>query len=188
MKPIGPLMWEHRLIEQMVPLMKKEIEHIGKNHIANVYFISIAVDFFKTYADRTHHGKEEDILFRELSKKKLAKEHKRIMDELVAEHRLARETVKRLVDARDHYLKGQGFNLEIIKKTMTELVNLYPEHIRKEDKEFFFPVMEYFTKSEQEAMLREFRNFDRQMIHEKYEGIISDLGGKVLKRLPLKGE
>lgn len=61
------------------------------------------------------------------------------MDELVEEHRLARETVKRLVDARDHYLKGQGFNLEIIKKTMTELVNLYPEHIRKEDKEFFFP-------------------------------------------------
>lgn len=45
MKPIGPLMWEHRLIEQMVPLMKKEIEQIGKNHIANVYFISIAVDF-----------------------------------------------------------------------------------------------------------------------------------------------
>ena len=25
MKPIGPLMWEHRLIEQMVPLIKAEI-------------------------------------------------------------------------------------------------------------------------------------------------------------------
>jgi len=71
---------------------------------------------------------------------------------------------------------------------MTELVNLYPEHIRKEDKEFFFPVMEYFTESEQEDILRRFRDFDRQMIHEKYEGIISDLGGKVLKRPPLKGE
>jgi len=27
------------------------------------------VDFFRTYADSTHHGKEEDILYRDLIKK-----------------------------------------------------------------------------------------------------------------------
>jgi len=184
MKPIGPLMWEHRLIEQMIPLMKNEIDHIGKDHLVNIHFIGIAVDFFRTYADRTHHGKEEDILFRELSKKKLAVDLKKIMDELVEEHRLARTTVMKLVGARDNYLKGEAYPLEIIKESLSELVALYPEHIRKEDREFFFPVLEYFTTAEQEAMLREFGDFDRRMIHEKYEGIISSLGGRVFRRPP----
>jgi hemerythrin-like domain-containing protein len=182
MKPIGPLMWEHRLIEQIVPLMKNEIDHIGKNNISNIQFIGMAVDFFRTYADRTHHGKEEDILFRELSKKKLSPKHRKIMEELAAEHVVARKTVKALIDARNRYVKGETYALDTIRKSLNELVNLYPEHIRKEDKDFFFPILDYFSAEEQAAMLREFNEFDRNMIHEKYENLISDLGGKVRKR------
>lgn len=182
MKPIGPLMWEHRLIEQIVPLMKTEIDHIGKNNLSNIHFIGVAVDFFRTYADRTHHGKEEDILFRELSKKKLSPGHRKIMDELVTEHGVARKAVKTLMTARERYMKGEVDALDTIKKSLGELVALYPEHIRKEDKDFFFPVLAYFSEEEQAAMLEEFKDFDRAMIHEKYENLISDLGGKVKKR------
>ena len=32
-------------------------------------FIDTAVDFIHTYADRCHHGKEEDILFKALAAK-----------------------------------------------------------------------------------------------------------------------
>jgi hemerythrin-like domain-containing protein len=35
------------------------------------------------YADRTHHGKEEDILFRDLEKKSLPPNHTKIINELV---------------------------------------------------------------------------------------------------------
>lgn len=182
MKPIGPLMWEHRLIEQIVPLMKKEIDHIGKDNLSNIHFIGVAVDFFRTYADRTHHGKEEDILFRELSKKKLSSRHRKIMEELVAEHGVARKAVKTLMDARERYMKGEVYALDTIRKSLGELVTLYPEHIRKEDKDFFFPVLAYFSEEEQAAMLEAFKEFDRAMIHEKYENLISDLGGKVKKR------
>ena len=64
MKPIGPLMWEHRLIERMVKLLKKELIKIKEIDKVDTNFILIVVDFFRTYADRTHHGKEEDILFK----------------------------------------------------------------------------------------------------------------------------
>lgn len=54
MKPIGPLMWEHRLIERMVQILKTEIGRIrGQNEISMV-LIDQAVDFFRTYSDRTH--------------------------------------------------------------------------------------------------------------------------------------
>ncbi len=70
MKPRGLLMIEHRLIEKVLIVAKQKA--ISMTEIDyNPIFIETIVDFIKTYADRTHHGKEENILFVELAKKKL---------------------------------------------------------------------------------------------------------------------
>ena len=61
MKPIGPLMIEHRLIERIVDLLKRNLVKIKETTQVSYIFIDAAVDFFRTYADRTHHGKEEDV-------------------------------------------------------------------------------------------------------------------------------
>ena len=176
--PIGPLMKEHRLIEKMILLMEKEIEKMKKFLKANPLFIDIAVDFIRMYADRTHHGKEEDILFRELEKKALSPNHSRIMEELVEEHIWARNTVAKLVDTKNQYLKGNIELLNDIINHLTELTEFYPKHIEKEDKHFFIPVMKYFTKEEQYKMLQEFWEFDKTLIHEKYEKVIQNLQNK----------
>ena len=70
MKPIGPLMWEHRLIEKMLVSMMRHIDQVEKTKMVNPLIIDIAVDFVRIYADRTHHGKEEEILFRDLAQEK----------------------------------------------------------------------------------------------------------------------
>lgn len=174
MKPIGPMMWEHRLIEKMLRLFDGQIKNINETKKLDTVFIDTAVDFIRTYADRTHHGKEEDILFRELAKKELSSEHARIMKELVEEHTYARKTVGKLVDAKVRYLNGENTSDEVI-GYLKELAQFYPKHIEKEDKYFFFPCMDYFTKEEQDAMLREFYEFDRKMIHEKYKKVVEAL-------------
>jgi len=175
-KPIGPLMREHRLIERMVGLLKAETRRMTENEpFIDFFFIEMAVDFFRTYADRTHHGKEEDILFKALAKKNLNAEHKKIMNELVAEHILARKTVRGLVNAAAGLKQGKSGSLESIKKHLKKLVILYPSHIEKEDKHFFYPILEYFTKKEQDTMLQEFWEFDRSMIHEKYQKTLEGL-------------
>ena len=179
MKPIGPLMREHRLIERMVALMDKELARIGEENDVNTSFIEVAVDFFRSYADRTHHGKEEDILFRELGRKQLSPEHKKVMDELIAEHVSGRKTVASLNSARVRYTQGNAGALRDIKACLQELVRFYPTHIEKEDKHFFYPSMEYFSRQEQDDMLEEFREFDRKLVHEKYQGIVKELEKKV---------
>jgi len=63
-------MWEHRLIEKMVALAGSEARKIRESRRVDPLFIDTAVDFIRTYADRTHHGKEEEILFRDLARKK----------------------------------------------------------------------------------------------------------------------
>jgi hemerythrin-like domain-containing protein len=131
MKPIGPLMWEHRLIEKMVDLLRSEIDRITNRKTVNVILVEQAVDFFRTYADRTHHGKEEEILFRDLAQKKMAPEHRSIMDELIREHIHGRELVRRLIEAKDLYVNGFAETLPHIARELRELVDFYPGHIKR---------------------------------------------------------
>jgi hemerythrin-like domain-containing protein len=183
MKPIGPLMIEHRTIEKMVALLGAELQRIVKRGEPDPVLIYTAVDFFRTYADRTHHGKEEDILFKELEKKPLKPDEKRIMKELVEEHVIARQTVRALNEATANYANGDRENLKTIIENLKALVELYPKHIKKEDKGFFYPVQEYFSPIEQETMLQAFGEFDRNMIHEKYKKVVEEMQARQTKSL-----
>ena len=179
MQPIGPLMIEHRLIERMIALMQREWQRITDNvavdpefAFVDPVFIDTAVDFIRTYADRCHHGKEEDILFRALKDKPLSSEHRRIMEELVEDHKLGRKITLSLLEANERHKKGDAAALSAIADGFRSLVEFYPKHIEKEDKHFFIPCMDYFTDAEKEAMLKEEWEFDRSLIHEKYRNIV----------------
>ena len=167
-------MWEHRLIEKMARLFNSEITRIREDNKVNIVFIASAVDFFRTYADRTHHGKEEDILFRDLATKDMTPEHERIMKELIEEHILARKIVGRLLEANKRYLEGDSTSSIEVVQCLQNIVDLYPKHIVKEDKRFFFPILDYFTAKEQNVMLKEFWEFDKNMIHEKYKKLVEE--------------
>jgi len=175
MMPVGPLMIEHRLIERMIKQLKEKSQRFQKEKAADILFIDKAVDFIRRYADRCHHGKEEGILFRDLVKKQLQPEHKKIMDELVREHTYARNATKRLIAAKEKYVQQDKTVLFDIIKLMAGLAEFYPKHIEKEDKHFFLPCMNYFSKQEQAAMLNEFWEFDRKLVHEKYRTLVEEI-------------
>ncbi|MEW6571807.1 MAG: hemerythrin domain-containing protein [Nitrospirota bacterium] len=169
MMPIGPLMIEHRLIERMVAMMGKELNRLSKDRRGNPEFIEAVADFICTYADRCHHGKEEDILFRELKRKSISDEHRRIMDELIEEHKFGRRVIGEMADANSRYSKGEGGALSEIIDSLKTLVELYPNHIDKEDNHFFLPVMQYFSEEEKDVMLAEEYDFDKTLFHELYK-------------------
>jgi hemerythrin-like domain-containing protein len=172
MQPRGLLMIEHRLIERMILQIDKEVKRIEKDGVVNQSFIDTAVEFIRTYADRTHHGKEEEILFRDLFKKKLSDRDAIVMNELVQEHKVGRNTTAELVKSAAAYQTGDKAALPLITRNLRTFVAFYPKHIEKEDKVFFPSSMAYFSDSEQRTMLDEFREFDGKMIHEKYKSVI----------------
>lgn len=177
MKPIGPLMIEHRLIERMVALLEGHLREVESGASPNAELLDAAVDFFRTYADRTHHGKEEDLLFEALGGKSLRAERQAEMDELVEEHKTARGLVKAMLDARQRFASGDKQARQDLTETLGELTSLYPGHIEKEDKSFFPAAMEVLSDEEQQDMLGQFAEFDRQMIHEKYRGVVDRFEG-----------
>jgi hemerythrin-like domain-containing protein len=175
MLPVDLLVAEHRVIERIVKPMQEERERIAKTGLVDTNFIVRAVDFFRTYADQFHHGKEEAILFKELSQKKLSDEESKMMLELMMEHAYARKTVHALESAMEAFLAGKSELINDILKMLLALEELYPKHIQKEDEQFFYPAMKYFTQLEQEEMLNKFEDFDRNFINMKYQKIIKTL-------------
>jgi len=52
---------------------------------------------------------------------------------------------------------------------------LYPAHIEKEDKHFFYPCMEYFSVLERQNMLTSFLEFNQNFTEKRYKQIIDSL-------------
>ena len=175
MQARAPLMIEHRLIERMLTIIKDGLALVAKTQKIDPLFVDKAVDFIRTYADRTHHGKEEDILFRDLNNKGLSEVDRRVMNELIEEHVFGRSTTKALVEANTRYRNGDSSALGDVARHLHTLVDFYPKHIEKEDKVFFPASRGYFSEAEDKAMLAEFWDFDQKMIHEKYESVVDEL-------------
>ena len=174
MRPSGALMIEHRLIEKILPIIGKSIGEWEKGAALDPVFVDSVVDFFRTYADRTHHGKEEDILFLALRKKELAGENLRLMEELIKEHVHARRTVGAVVEANDRFRAGDAAAPADIIKYLKVLAGFYPGHMEKEDRVFFPEAMKYFDRAELEKMMGDFEKFDSLMIHEKYRKVMEN--------------
>ncbi len=169
MLPIGPLMIEHRLIIKVIGVM----ERLAQSAARDPGQVSAVVDFMRTYGDRTHHGKEEDILFKALLEKDLSPDDRASMDDLGQEHAIARGLVRELEAAERPVQKARrcppGW------PTFWRGWRGYPEHIRKEDKVFFPACVHYFSPEEDQAMLASMASFDQHMIHEKYKAVAAAL-------------
>jgi hemerythrin-like domain-containing protein len=177
MQPVATLIIEHREIERLIALMKKEGDRIKEDKLTDIDFIDDCIDFIKTYADGCHHGKEECILFKELENKKLKAEHLKILKQLTKEHKHTGDITINLINVRNNYSKSEDdaskqiFAFEI-HGYLEEFMDFYPKHIIKEEKEFFLPCMDYFTDNEKNEMNDKFLEFDRKLIHEKYNRIL----------------
>ena len=166
--PIESLLAEHRLTERMVAVMEWRVADMESIGTADLRFIDGAVEFLRIYADRCHHGKEEDVLFRELARKPLSAEHRRVLDELMAEHVFARTTTTRLVEARNLHAAGTASAFADIAACLHLFVEFYPKHIAKEEQVFFPQVMSYFTAAELSFLRAEQNEFDRRLMQVLY--------------------
>lgn len=91
---------------------------------------------------------------------------------------VGRKITKVLAEANLHYRNGNDSALVSVTAQLHTLVESYPKHIEKEDKVFFPASRAYMTDEEEQAMIAEFMEFDRKMIHEKYKAVVQSLEHK----------
>jgi hemerythrin-like domain-containing protein len=175
MKTTDLLMAEHRLIERILRLLQEEGQVAEAGEPINTALIDTIVDFIRWYADKTHHGKEEAILFKDASSKEILPEDRTLMQELIEDHIFGRRTTGSILEAKERYVLGSGESLKVLSGLIERLVGFYHEHIRKEDHVFFPALTKYFSTEEQEAMLLKFNEADGRMIHARYLSYVEQL-------------
>ena len=146
---------EHRNIEAVVKALGGVALAIEKGLPADVALLGAAVEFFRLYADKLHHGKEEKLLFPLLVKRGVPPQGCPIGG-LNHEHEKGRLLVQALADQKPAYAQGSPGAKDALVQTLRDLVDLYQNHIWKEDAMVFPMADKVVTADDQEQLSKDF--------------------------------
>ena len=133
MKNVTSLMVnEHKLIIRMIKQMENRIAVVEAGGAPDLEFFADAVDFIRNYADRFHHAKEEDVLFRELEKNGMPRENSPI-GAMLYTHAEGRGFVAAMADAISRAKKGDASAAAAIAGNGRSYAALLRNHIQIED-------------------------------------------------------
>jgi hemerythrin-like domain-containing protein len=172
------LVEEHKLIKRMIDVLEKSIAKLEKGETVNPLVFEQATDFVRNFADKFHHAKEEDILFKEMVKKGMPEKDSPI-EAMLIEHDQGREFVKGVVNATEDLQKGNKEAVKELIRNAKGYIELLREHIEKEN-DILYPLAErMFTedeKSRQNGLFKE-ANLKKggQTTADKYKDIVISL-------------
>src|SRR4030042_501651 len=93
---------EHEAILRMLDATEETASGLNRGAQVAPETLSGLLEFFKLFADKCHHGKEEDALFPLLEKKGMSKQGGPIAV-MLHEHTLGRSLIREMSDAADAY-------------------------------------------------------------------------------------
>ena len=117
------------------------------------------LEFFRLFADRCHHGKEEDLLFPLLEKKGLPRDGGPI-GVMLSEHDRGRKLVHEMDLASAQFPDSSGASARRWAQAASEYAHLLREHIEKENTVLFPMAESLLTHEEQERLAREFERIE----------------------------
>lgn len=124
--PIKRLVDEHVLIKRLVALIPRVIKSLDVESEQGRHIIRNSVTFIRSYADKYHHAKEEEILF------KYFDENLDILKVIRNDHESARAHARAILEGLDKKDKQE------IAEHLNAYHELLTEHIKKED-EILYP-------------------------------------------------
>lgn len=131
--PTGILRDEHQLILKVVDALEVMVDR-GQDAVP-VADLASAVEFFRLYTDALHHGKEEDLLFDELTERGFPR-HTGPIAVMLQEHELGRSLVKQMADALDA-VEADDEGWSGFEHAARSYIELLRHHILKEDNALF---------------------------------------------------
>jgi hemerythrin-like domain-containing protein len=163
---------EHVLIKRWIALIPEVVKNLDVKSDEGRQLILDGIDMIRSYADKFHHAKEEEILF------KYFDENSDILKVMHEDHTRARALVKEMLDALEKR------DQKTIAENLMAYRDLLTEHIRKED-EILYPWMDnQLSTSQVGEIFSKFAEVDQQISvsTDKYENFIERLEKKFKKQ------
>lgn len=168
-KATRDLMKEHESILYVLELLEKMLYGSTKSGKDKALYLKELVYFLKIFADRCHHGKEENILFPELAAQGILEEGGPI-GVMLKEHQQGREYIAIM----DRSLEsGQT---EAFATAAKQYRDLLKQHIDKENHVLFVMADKLLDDPAQDGLFEKFEEHEEKVIghgiHESLHGMI----------------
>lgn len=172
------LVHEHEGILRGLKILEEMAGSIKKKRSVEVNDLRDILDFFKTFADKCHHGKEESLLFPAMEKYGIPNVNGPI-GQMLYEHEKGRKCLREMTE------DVNADNLDSFAENAAEYIRLLRDHIVKENA-VLFPLGDEKIPIEIESeIIEKFEDYERTVmgvsVHEGFHKMLNDLESKYLK-------
>lgn len=178
MQPTEILLQEHRVIEGVLDCLEVMAQRCADENKLDIDAANKAIEFFQNYADRCHHGKEEECLFPLLESKGFPREQGPT-GVMRHEHEAGRRYVRGMATAIDAIASGDPTQQAEFVSCARDFTQLLREHISKEDHCLFPMADRALSEQDQRRLMESFAQIEQvdlgSGIQEKYLNLAKEL-------------
>ncbi len=151
---------EHKNIIIVIDALDRECDALVSGKELDKNFIEKAIDFFRNYADKFHHAKEEEILFKELRRNSDKIDCEPTV-QMEYEHELGRNFIKQMEEGLNENNKRK------LVENARRYIQLLQEHIFKEDNILFPMADSALDNKAQKLMSLKFKQIEQERFGDK---------------------
>ncbi len=160
---------EHEAILFVLQILDKMLESSSSNVESALRYYGEVVYFLKIFADKCHHGKEENYLFKALVEKGITNEGGPV-GVMLREHALGRNYISQMSRSQDEK------NIEGFNNAAVLYRDLLRQHIDKENNVLFIMADKLINEQEQNILFQQFEQHEENVIghgiHDKLHAMI----------------
>ncbi|APH16247.1 hemerythrin HHE cation binding domain protein [Clostridium sporogenes] len=183
MNSIELMINEHKNIKRMLAVIRKYCFKVLKNKEVDYNDFYRIIDFVRNYADKHHHGKEEDYLFNRMVDEIKGPTEKLVKHGMLVEHDLGRLYMQNLEKALKALENGEEeAKIDIIANAVSYTDLLY-RHIEKEDDVVYKFAERNLSKETLKKLDEDCKRIEKEAkekgIQDKYINLIYELEEKI---------
>lgn len=171
MKPTEELVHEHQVILHVLETAAAEARGIQDKGTIRSALIEMMLDFFRNFADKCHHAKEEKNLFPVMEKRGMAHDAGPIAV-MLAEHVEGRRRLANIAGLLPAVRQNDRDAALAVAENLSAYVALLTNHIAKENNVLFPMADRLLTEEDMDELERAFARVEEietgEGVHEKY--------------------
>ncbi len=177
MNPIEILMNEHQIILSVCDSSDRESARLSRGGAVDARRVETILDFIRSFADRFHHAKEEDLLFARMAERGFPVEGGPI-GMMLREHEIGRGHVAGIAGDLPRAAAGDASARTVAAENLGGWAALLRQHIFKEDNILYPMAVRMLTPADMKALEEDFARVAREFgegFHARYASVAREL-------------
>jgi hemerythrin-like domain-containing protein len=173
---------EHEVILRMIDATEQTARQLEQGELVPAEVLENLQEFFQLFADRCHHGKEEDLLFPLLEQKGMPRIGGPV-GVMLMEHEEGRRLIRAMANAAQAYAAGNTAAGKPWAEAARNYATLLRQHIMKENEVLFVMAERLLSEDEQRQLSEAFEQMEdkkmgvgtHQRLHAKMEKLLAEM-------------